>query len=319
MFVKAAYDFLDHLRLLHNASIHTLRNYAIDLNALKNFLEQNEGSPKIEYNKSYLDRNLSKDQKINLHEITRRTIREFLAHHSIISKRTQIRRISSLRSFFKFLMKQELIKENPMEDIDSPKFEKKLPLSLSYEQVQNLLSQPPIDSYLGLRDRTMMELLYSSGLRVSELVSLDRLDFDFDNLQVRLKGKGKKQRVVPITQNAANWIQKYLNHNQRHSNSSEHLKEQDSKAIFLNKWGQRITTRSVDRKFRIYLIQSGLPQDVTPHTIRHTIATHWLENGMDLKTIQVLLGHSSLSTTSIYTHVSTTLKKEVYQKAHPRA
>lgn len=319
MLIKAAYDFLDYLKLLHNASIHTLRNYCIDLNALKNFLENSSPSPKIEYNKSYLYRDRSKDQNIPLNTISRRAIREFLAHHSTVSKRSQIRRISTLRSFFKFLMKQELIQNNPMEEIDSPKQDKKLPVSLTYEQIQNLLTQPDTSSYLGFRDRTMMELLYSSGLRVSELVALDRLDYDYENLQVKLKGKGKKERVIPITQNAANWIHNYLTHPKRHENSSEHLKEQDSKAVFINKWGQRISTRSVDRKFRIYLLQSGLPGDVTPHTIRHTIATHWLENGMDLKTIQVLLGHSSLSTTSIYTHVSTTLKKEVYDKTHPRA
>lgn len=319
MLIEAVYEFLGHLKLLHNASIHTLRNYAIDLNALKNFLEQESPSSKIEYNKSYFNRDFTKDPKLPLETITRRTIREFLAHHATISKRTQIRRISTLRSFFKYLMKQNKITLNPMEDIDSPKFEKKLPLSLTYPQVQNLLEQPDTASYLGFRDRTMMELLYSSGLRVSELVALERADVDLDSLLIKLKGKGKKERVIPITQNAATWIENYLKHEMRHKNSSEHLKEQDSKALFLNKWGQRITTRSVDRKFMKYHIQSGLPGDITPHTIRHTIATHWLENGMDLKTIQVLLGHSSLSTTSIYTHVSTKLKKEAYDKAHPRA
>ncbi len=319
MFIKSAYDFLGQLKLLHNASVHTLRNYAIDLSALKTFLENGSESLKIGYNDSYLNRDISKDPRLPLDTITRRTIREFLAHHSSISKRTQIRRISTLRSFFKFLMNQNLITLNPMEDIDSPKLEKKLPVSLSYDQVQNLLQQPDTASYLDFRDRSMMELLYSSGLRVSELVALDRKDYDNESLQVKLKGKGKKERIIPITQNASTWIHNYLTHPMRHKNSKEHLQEQDSQAVFLNKWGQRITTRSVDRKFMKYLMMSGLPGNVTPHTIRHTIATHWLENGMDLKTIQVLLGHSSLSTTSIYTHVSTKLKKEVYDKAHPRA
>lgn len=319
MFIKAAYDFLEELKLLHNASIHTLRNYAIDLNALKNFLENESPSPKIRYELPYVKRNLTLDTDLNLDHINRRTIRQFLAHHSDISKRTQMRRISSLRSFFKFLINRHLIMVNPMEDIESPKLDKSLPQSLSYQQIQNLFEQPNLATYLGFRDRTMMELLYSSGLRVSELVGLDREDFDYENFSVLLKGKRKKERLVPITKNAAEWMNKYLNHPHRHQNSSEHLKQVDSKAVFLNKWGQRITTRSVDRKFVKYLLMSGLPSDVTPHTIRHTIATHWLENGMDLKTIQMLLGHSSLSTTSIYTHVSTKLKKEVYDKAHPRA
>ncbi|MCH9634781.1 MAG: Tyrosine recombinase XerC [Chlamydiae bacterium] len=319
MYIKAAYDFLSQLKLLHNASIHTLRNYAIDLNALKTFLEMGSTSPKINYMESYLNRDLSNDSPIDLASISRRTIREFLAHHETTSNRTQIRRISTLRSFFKFLMNQKFISFNPMEEIESPKFEKKLPISLSYDQVQNLFEQPNLASYLDYRDRSMMELLYSSGLRVSELVALNRDDFDFDSLQVKLRGKGKKERVIPITQNAATWVENYLKHPMRYKNSKEHLQEQDTRGVFLNKWGQRITTRSVDRKFMKYLIKSGLPGNVTPHTIRHTIATHWLENGMDLKTIQVILGHSSLSTTSIYTHVSVKLKKDVYDKAHPRA
>lgn len=319
MLIEAAYRFLEELKLLNNASIHTLRNYAIDLNALKTFLENDSPSPKICYISPYSKRDLSLDPQISLETINRRTIRQFLAHHATISKRSQVRRISTLRSFFRFLINQKLIEINPMEEIDSPKLDKTLPVSLSYEQVQNLLSQPDIASYLGFRDRAMMELLYSSGLRVSELVSLDRENIDFTNLSVKLKGKRKKERLVPITKMASSWLFNYLNHEQRHKNSLEHLKESDPKAVFLNKWGTRITTRSVDRKFLKYLLMSGLPSDVTPHTIRHTIATHWLENGMDLKTIQVLLGHSSLSTTSIYTHVSMRLKKEVYDKAHPRA
>ena len=136
---------------------------------------------------------------------------------------------------------------------------------------------------------------------------------------MKLRGKGKKERIVPITKNAAEWVQSYLEHPERRLNSTSHSPEVDPKAIFLNKHGTRLTTRSVDRKFDYYLKQSGSASHITPHTIRHTIATHWLENGMDLKTIQVLLGHSSLSTTTIYTQVSTKLKKKIYDKTHPRA
>ena len=156
-----------------------------------------------------------------------------------------------------------------------------------------------------------MELFYSSGLRLSELIGLNRRDFDAKNLVLNVFGKGKKQRQAPITETAADWIVRYLNHPER--------EEKDPQAIFLNKWGTRLTPRSVDRNFAGYLKASGLSDRVTPHTIRHTIATHWLENGMDLKTIQMLLGHTSLATTTIYTHVSPKLKRAVYDKTHPRA
>jgi integrase/recombinase XerC len=212
-----------------------------------------------------------------------------------------------------------LIAANPMEEIDSPKLEKRVPFSMSYEQVQHFFNQPDLNEYLGFRDRCIMELFYSSGLRVSELVALNRSDLDPQNLLVRLKGKGKKERVIPITKNAADWVQSYLNHAERHRETDGHLAQVDAEAIFLNRMGTRLTTRSVDRKFDKYLAASGFAGKVTPHTIRHTIATHWLENGMDLKTIQLLLGHTSLATTTIYTHVSPKLKKEVYDKAHPRA
>ena len=158
-----------------------------------------------------------------------------------------------------------------------------------------------------------MELFYSSGLRLSELVGLNRRDFDSRNQILTIFGKGKKQRQSPITETAAKWLVDYLNHPERGE------VEQDKQAVFLNRWGKRLSARSVDRNFAAYLKASGLSERVTPHTIRHTIATHWLENGMNLKTIQLLLGHTSLSTTTIYTHVSPKLKRAVYDKTHPRA
>lgn len=155
-------------------------------------------------------------------------------------------------------------------------------------------------------------------LRVNELASLDRENFDPDALLIKLKGKGKKERIVPITKNAATWISSYLNAQERVSPTQGHHPEQDHEAIFLNFLGTRLTTRSIDRSFKQYITSSGLAGKATPHTIRHTIATHWLENGMDLKTIQLLLGHSTLATTTIYTHVSSKLKKKAHKKAHPR-
>lgn len=329
MYISASYEFLKHLKVSKNASEHTVRNYAVDLNALKNYLEKErhpylkieELPDKIRYDRPYEERWAGKDSLIALDSVDRKDIRGFLAalHADAVSKRTIVRRLSSLRSFFKWAFLQGYITANPTEDLESPKIEKRIPFSLSYEQIQRLFDQPDLDSYLGFRDRAIMELFYSSGLRVSELVDLNREDFDRDQLLIKVRGKGKKERIVPLTKNAAEWISSYLEHHERHREIDGHLAEADPHAIFLNRHGLRLTTRSVDRKFDKYLTASGLAGHVTPHTIRHTIATHWLEKGMDLKTIQTILGHSSLATTTIYTQVSTGLKKKVYEETHPRA
>lgn len=329
MFIEAAYSFLKHLKVIKNASEHTLRNYAIDLNALKLYIEKyhlKEHQPtdlpeKILYDQAYEDRWKGKDALLPLSMIDRQIIREFLAHlhEQNANKRTVVRRLASTRSFFKYACAQNLVAINPTEDLETPKIDKKIPVSLSFDQVQLLFEQPDTTSLLGFRDRVIMELFYSSGLRVSELVDINRSDFDKQSLRLKLRGKGKKERIVPITKNAAEWITAYLDHSERHAEINGHAAQIDENAVFLNRHGTRLTVRSVDRKFDKYLTASGLAGKVTPHTIRHTIATHWLENGMDLKTIQVLLGHSSLSTTTIYTQVSTSLKKKVYDKSHPRA
>jgi len=294
--------FLEYLRVIKNASEHTTRNYGIDLRSFQAYFKGEEIEIKIE-------------------TIDRKTIRGYLAwlHSKDLNKRTLARRLSSLRSFFKYMQTQKIITLNPIDEIVNPKLDKKLPASISYEQIQEFFNQPDLERYLDYRDRTMMELFYSSGLRLSELAGLNRQDFDLANLTVKLRGKGKKERVVPITKNAARWIQSYLNHPERHLKTQIHAPQIDENAIFLNKHGYRLTTRSIDRLFDQHLGQSGLAGKITPHTLRHSIATHWLENGMDLKTIQLLLGHSSPATTTIYTQVSNKLKKNVYDKAHPHA
>ncbi|MCB1180616.1 MAG: tyrosine recombinase XerC [Chlamydiia bacterium] len=320
-----AYQFLDHFRAIKNASKHTIRNYAIDLNDLKNFIEvdvlklsDEERLPKIYHDQKQL---LLEEGALKLKIINRLTIRNYIAHlkNREIKKRSVVRRLSSLRTFFNFCKSKNWIDKNPFDEIESPKLDKRIPYSLDYAQIQKLFDQPDTSTYLGYRDRAIMELFYSSGLRVSELVALDRKDFDQENLLMRLFGKGNKERIVPITKNAADWIASYLDHGERHLDTDGHLGQQDSNAIFLNRLGTRLTARSVDRKFDKYLLLSGLEGKITPHTIRHTIATHWLENGMDLKTIQTLLGHTSLATTTIYTQVSTKLKKSVYERSHPLA
>ncbi len=290
---QAIEDYLAYMRSVRAASPHTIRNYQIDLLDFLSFLEGRR--------------------------VTIEVIRQYIAHlhQKSFKKRSIARKVSSLKSLFKSLFIQKKISVNPMEDIQTIKLDKPIPTSLSYDQVEHFFSQPDVSTYLGFRDRTMMELLYSSGIRVSELAGLNRDDLALEHRMMRIRGKGKKERLIPMTQNAAEWLSKYLNHSARYLDSTYHHKENDRQAIFLNRWGSRISTRSIDRTFREYLLKSGLAEDVTPHTIRHTIATHWLEKGMDLKTIQEILGHSSLMTTTIYTRVSTSLKKDVYKKAHP--
>jgi integrase/recombinase XerC len=303
-FSEICAHFLEYLKVVKQASLHTIRNYAIDLRSFQAYLKEVESN-----------------ENCDLGQIDRKTIRGFLAwlNQNCLNKRSVARRLSSLRSFFKYAQIQGMIASNPTEEIENPKLDKKLPNSISLDEITQLFSQPDLDTYLGFRDRTLMELIYSSGLRVSELAAVNRQDVDFTNMLVRLRGKGKKERVIPVTKNALQWIKKYLMHEERHIKSETHSPQVDNEAIFLNKHGTRLTTRSIDRLFDAYLRQSGLAGKITPHTLRHSIATHWLENGMDLKTIQVLLGHRSLSTTTIYTQVSNKLKKQVYDAAHPRA
>jgi integrase/recombinase XerC len=294
--------YLEYLELVKNASSHTVRSYGLDLKAFAEYLEEKRGN-------------------VSIKEVGKQEIRGYIAYLNLkkMSRRTLLRHLSSLRSFFRFLVKENFIRSDPMQEMQAPKPPKTVPNVLSYAQVKILFEQPDIETYLGFRDRVMIELLYSSALRISELVKLNRSDVDLKNLRMRISGKGKKERLIPMTKNAAEWIEKYLNHPEREMESPKHQPQVDTEAIFLNKWGKRLTARSADRLFEAYFKQSGLSGRVTPHTIRHTIATHWLEKGMDLKTIQTLLGHSNLSTTTIYTQVSTSLKKEVYDKAHPSA
>lgn len=296
-FCAATEQFLLFLRLSKGASPHTLRGYGLDLASFQTFSEKESG------------------EVLTLQGVSKRSVRRYLAHlhERGVSARTVLRRLSSLRSLFSYALREKYLSENPLDEIESPKKDKKLPKFITYAQVEHLFAQPSLDHYLGFRDRVILELFYSSGLRLSELAGLNRGDINWKECLLTIAGKGKKQRLVPITNTAAEWISKYLSHPERAR------VEEDPKAVFLNRWGKRLTVRSIDRSFATYLKASGLSERITPHTIRHTIATHWLEKGMDLKTIQLLLGHTSLATTTIYTHVSSKLKREVYDKAHPRA
>ena len=284
MVVDKLEDFLNFMASVRGVSEHTLRNYEIDL---RYFLTESKS------------------------EVSQNSIRKFLAkmHREGKGKRTIARRLSSIRSYCKYLVKERVLKDNPTSEISTPKVGRPLPKFLDYDQIVQFFSAPDTKNYLGFRDRCIMELLYSSGLRVSELCGLNRSDFDFRERFLKVRGKGKKERIVPLTEVAADWLNRYLNHMER--------KAYDLEAIFLNRWGERLTSRSVDRLFVQYKKKAGIAIPITPHTLRHTIATHLLERGMDLKSIQELLGHTNLATTTIYTSVSTKLKSETYEKCHP--
>ncbi len=245
-------------------------------------------------------------------------VRRYMAHlnQKQYSKSTVARKLATLRSFYKFLVKRRTLDSNPVTAVKTPKQEKKLPKFLEYEDVQRLLNAPPTDTWLGARDRAIMEVLYSTGMRVSELVALNMDDVDFLSEVIHVRGKGKKERIAPIGSTALQAIQRYIEfRNKRMENDSDF----DPRVLFANKHGQRLSTRSVRRKMDKYLKMAGLDPSISPHTLRHSFATHMLNNGADLRSVQELLGHQSLSTTQVYTHLTTSRIKDVYESAHPRS
>ncbi len=255
--------------------------------------------------------------KQKLREVDPEQIKSFLAFLGTLnySKSTVARKLATLRSFYKFCMRRGYIEAHPLAAIRTPKQEKRLPKYLEIEQINKLLATPDDTTLLGARDRAMLEVLFSTGVRVSELVDLNFSDVDFTGQTIRVRGKGKKQRTTPVGSTAIAAIQKYLDLRQGDSRSAGF----DQNALFVNKHGQRLSTRSVRRKLDKYLAQSGLDPSISPHTLRHSFATHMLNNGADLRSVQELLGHQSLSTTQVYTHLTTPRLKAVYDDAHPRS
>jgi len=245
------------------------------------------------------------------------TIRGYMArlNDKQYSKATVARKLATLRSFYKFLIRRNRVAASPVVGIRTPKQDKKLPRFLEYDQVKRLLETPPSDTWLGARDRAILETLYSTGIRVSELVALNMDDIDFLGEVIHVRGKGKKERIAPISSSALQTIQHYMEYRNRRAQSNSNF---DNKVLFVNKHGKRLSTRSVRRKMDKYLRMAGLDPAISPHTLRHSFATHMLNNGADLRSVQELLGHQSLSTTQVYTHLTTARLKETYQNAHPR-
>jgi integrase/recombinase XerC len=244
-------------------------------------------------------------------------IRRFLAHlgEQNYSSATMARKIATLRSFYKWADKRGYALGNPMSLIRTPRQPKRLPKAISIEQVERLLSAPSDNDLLGRRDRAMLETLYSTGIRVSELVGLQLSDVDLPGEALKVRGKGNKERIVPLGSHAITAIQRYL----EMLRGDPRLGQREAGPLFVNKHGGRLSSRSVRRKLDKYLKQCGLDPSISPHTLRHSFATHLLDNGADLRSVQELLGHQSLSTTQVYTHLTSHRIQDAYNKAHPRA
>ena len=257
-------------------------------------------------------------------DATPETIRQFLNHLGTkdYSAATMARKIATLRSFYKWSARRGITRTNPMTAIRTPRQAKRLPKALTVDEIERLLSTPSDKEVLGMRDRAMLETLYSTGIRVSELVGLNFDDLDEGGEAMRVRGKGKKERIVPLGTHALAAVKRYIQLVQADPRCAAWWKDDGSgrsKPLFVNKHGKRLSSRSVRRKLDKYLIQAGLDPDISPHTLRHSFATHLLENGADLRTVQEMLGHQSLSTTQIYTHLTTQRLQEAYNKSHPRA
>jgi integrase/recombinase XerC len=315
-------EFINYLKFEKHFSDYTARCYGADLEQyVTHLVGPEQSSPAADYSNSNggtataVETEQKIDQLLLAADVD--TIRGYMValNDHQYSKSTLARKLATLRSFYKFLVKRHHLTSNPVSTIKTPKQEKKLPKFLDYAQIQKLLNTPPADSWLGARDRAMMETMYSTGLRVSELVSLNLDDVDFLSEVIHVRGKGKKERICPVGSRALQSIQHYLEFRSRRMESDPNF---DTKVLFANKHGKRLSTRSVRRKMDKYLMEAGLDPAISPHTLRHSFATHMLNNGADLRSVQELLGHQSLSTTQIYTHVTTSQMKEQYQNAHPR-
>lgn len=289
---KNIISFLKYLRIEKNYSSLTIINYGKDLKVFLKFLEEKKVN--------------------NYNEIDYQFIRKFLEflYEEEYSKKTIARHISSLRSFFKYLLKENIIKNNPMILISNPKLDKKLPKYLYYEEMEKILSIPDRSTPLGMRDLTILEMLYSTGVRVSELVNIKIEDIDFNEKTIKILGKGNKERIVLYSKVLSNYLDDYLIKRSTFKPNHNYL--------FINKFGNKLTDRGVRLIIDNILKKGAVNFHISPHMIRHTFATHLLDNGADLKCVQELLGHKNLSSTQIYTHISNEHLRKVYLETHKR-
>jgi len=279
-----------YLEIERNLSPHSIRAYRQDLDMFHAFLAD-QPLDKVDY----------------------RTLRRFLGHlkQEGYERSTIARRMATLRTYFRFLARERMIAGNPTLGLQSPKLSRKLPNFLDWEELQRLLASPD-ESPRGLRDRALLELLYATGMRVSEIADLSLRQLDWDEAEIRVVGKGSKERMVLMSEDAMQHLRRYLDAGR------PELRPEATDKLFLNRSGKPLTSRSIDRMLKAHARRAGIAKSISPHTLRHTFATHLLEGGADLRVVQELLGHASLSTTQIYTHVSQERLRQVYQQAHPR-
>ena len=298
--------FADYLKYQRNASAHTLRNYLSDLEQFYDYL-----CPK--------DAN-GQRRDIDIRQIDHITIREYMAklYQDKRKKSSIARKLATLRTFFKFLCREQVLELNPARLVSSPRLEKRLPKVISVDEVIHFIETPDTETVLGKRDRAILELLYATGCRVSEIAGMNLDDIDLKHETIRVRGKGRKERFVPFGSKAREALVAYFEvRGSLLAEAPEH--KRDARAVFLNYQGTRITTRSIARIIEKYVKQCALTHDISPHSLRHSVATHLLSAGADLRAIQELLGHARLSSTQIYTHVSIDQLMQVYDKSHPRA
>jgi integrase/recombinase XerC len=300
MLERLSDEFLVHLRVNHNYAQHTLESYGLDLRQFTLFLEA--------------------EHVTELGAIDYLLIRRYLAHLKAESfaRATIARKLASLRSFFKFLCRQGYLEQNPVLGVATPKREKHLPAFFYAEEINQLLGLPDRSHPLGIRDQAILEIFYSSGLRLQELVNLCLVDLDLSRDYLRVFGKGSKERLVPVGRPARQALERYLNE-VRPCLLMRHNEASTVDRVFLNYQGTPLSGRSVQRLFDKYIRRMALGRKVSPHTIRHTFATHLLEHGADLRAVQELLGHVDISSTQIYTHLTKERIRAVYLKSHPRA
>ncbi|QDO92385.1 site-specific tyrosine recombinase XerD [Dolosigranulum pigrum] len=255
---------------------------------------------------------------IQLDEVSRFEILDFLQtlRQSGAADNSIIRMVSSLRKFHQYLKRESIVSDDPMQLIDTPKKASTLPKAISPQAVEQLLEAPDTTTPLGVRDRTILELMYATGLRISELVNLKLSDMHLTMGFIQTMGKGEKERIIPLGEIASQWLDHYLD------GARVYLQDQSaetSEYVFLNSRGKGLSRQGVWKKVKQLALEAGIDQNVTPHTLRHSFATHLLENGADLRMVQELLGHADISTTQIYTHITKTRLKQVYSDYHPRA